>query len=127
MEIKNVSVLMNANALSVPGRCRLVGVQLAYTSSTALVSKTTGTAQVMDSCTVVLTNGAGGDVLFKFGVQGGASGGYGSSINPMSFMFGDRRILFDSGIYVNQMGSATASTAAMDRDNVQLSIFYEGA
>ena len=126
MEIKNTSVVMDTSILAVEGRCRLVGVQIGIGDPSRLQSK--GVAQAMDDCTIVLTDGSsGGDTLFKVGIQGSGAEAYGVGVNPMSFMLGDRRILFESGIYVNQMGSSSGSATKLDRDLVYLSIFYEGA
>ena len=120
-ELKNQSINMN-DATLIAGRCRLYGIQV------SAASKTLDLPTDPTDSTITLTNGSsGGDILFKFSIQSGnASGGYGF-VMPIPFMFGNNWILFDSGIYVNQMTSATAGAGSLDRDLVQLSVFYEGA
>lgn len=118
-ELVSSSFLMSGNNL-IEGRCRLYGIQIGA-PNTDLRSNQADSSNI----TIDLTNGSSsGDSLFKFSYPGGGSG-FGNGNMPISFMFNNHWILFDSGIYVNQMGSDTASDSSLKRSFVRLTLFYE--
>ena len=120
-ELKSSSFVMNGNNL-ISGRCKLYGVQI------GAPNRNLSTAHVTDpsKSSVTLTNGSSsGATLFKFSYPPAYSFSYGNGIQPLSFMFDNHWILFDSGIYVNQMLGTSAFRSELDRDFVRLTLFYE--
>ena len=126
MEIKCKSVLMDVDTLVFDGRSRLVGIQIGAIGAATNRLRSRQVTQDIDNCSVILTDGsASGDELFRVGIQGGGTPNFGVGTNPMSFMLGNNRILFESGIYVNKIPDGAGTVLRLQNDRVQVSVFYE--
>lgn len=124
-EVTTVTNIMSGD-LSIPGRCRLLGIQLACIDDGGHVCAIN--TDDLGKCTIDLTNGlvAGGESLFKFTIPLGRNSSFGIGVMPIPFMFGSHSILFDEGIFINKL-TGTLVNDEIVPETCQLLVFYEGA
>ena len=126
---KTKEVVLNTDAASgtaIGGRRRLLGVQIQVTRGTEEYD----TDSPVDKNLIKLSNGSlvgsGGEVLFSVMVPRASAPGY-YSIQPTNVMLSGRTILFDEGIWWNQItsdGTSSTSDGGLTASQVRMVIYY---
>ena len=110
--------------ITIAGRARLFGVQIAVTNPVGGGTAVDFASAIEDRVIEFRNGSSTADILFKFAIPVGQNG-YGIGVNPFPFMFGNMSILFTDGIFVPELtGLATDDPIPA---KTSLIVFYEGA
>jgi len=124
VDLSSEKFLMDNTDITIAGRVRLFGIQIASTNRSS-TSRAVDFGSDVNKRSIEFRNGsATADLLFKFAIPVGKNG-YGIGTNPYPFMFGNMSILFTDGIFVPALdGSANDEPIP---SKTSLIVFYEGA